>query len=159
MARSCLLPLLAAASLCAAAGCVDTDPTVFVDASIVAPELALERVALGVSLQGTFALDLHLGPRASGTSEVSLNSFSITNADQSTTLVASLPASPANPVEVDPGEDVRVELRFATDPGTLSAEDALCTPNGIRITGTIQDSLQDGQTPVASPTFSARCTP
>ena len=161
MARPFLLLGLAAASLSAVAGCVDTDPTVFVDATIRDPAAQVSAVALGTQLTGSFSLSLALGPRASGASQVTLQGFSITDADQSTTIVDALPAvtSTPLPVEVAPDETVTLTLTFDSGADLLpaEAEAALCEAAGLRITGAIQDSLQDGATPVVSELFTATC--
>jgi hypothetical protein len=142
----------------ALAGCVgEDDAIVFVDPSIESPAAAVGGSVLGVSLSGGFRMRLVLGPRASGPSQVSLGSFAITDAEQkqpvvpSLTLTASLPL----PVTVQPSDDVGVDFTFDTGAETLPAEikDALCAPSGVRIAGTVQDSLQDGATPVASAPF------
>ncbi|WP_437315581.1 hypothetical protein [Sorangium sp. So ce385] len=162
-------PLSAAAALAAAAlaalagGCIDTDAAVFVDPSIAAPEATVSSSALGTGLQASFALKLHLGPRASGPSRVAVRGFEISSADQKTAIVAPLPAETTTPlpVEVAPDSDVTVEFTFDTGAAgtTLPAEAAaaLCAAEGIRVTGTIEDSLEDGATPVASAVFHARC--
>lgn len=158
MTRPSLLLGLAAAALTAAAGCVDTDPTVFVDASIGAPAAQVTSSTLVTQVAGGFQLTLALGPRASGPSQVSLKAFSITDADQATTLVDSLEATTvtALPVEVAPDEEVVLDLRFDQEVDAAAAG-ALCDPAGIRFVGSIQDSLQDGATPVASSPFPATC--
>lgn len=152
---------LVAAALAAGTGCIDDDAAVFVDASIAAPSAAVTGGALGTELTGGFQLALHLGPRASGASQVSVRSFEITSADQSTSIVAPLEAvaGTALPVVVEPDADVTVAFTFDTGADLLPAEaqDGLCDPAGIRVVGTIEDSLQDGATPVASEVFVAGC--
>ncbi|XXX75270.1 hypothetical protein WMF30_47245 [Sorangium sp. So ce134] len=155
---------LAAAALASlASGCIDTDAAVFVEPSIAAPEAIVSSSALGTGLQASFALRLHLGPRASGPSRVAVRAFEISSADQKTAIVAPLPAetTTALPVEVAPDSDVTVAFTFDTGAAgtTLPAEAAaaLCAAEGIRITGAIEDSLEDGATPVASAVFHPRC--
>jgi hypothetical protein len=159
-----LLPPLALAlgALGSGAGCIDEDEAVvFVEATIEAPRAEVSGGTLGTQLTGSFALRLNLGPRASGPSQVSLQSFAITGADQVTTLVSPLEATTtaAQPVEVPPDSAVIVELTFDSGADLLPAElqAGLCDPAGIRITGTVQDSLQDGATLAASPVFVATC--
>jgi hypothetical protein len=98
-----------------------------------------------------------LGPRASGSSKVSVLQFSVTSADETTAIVPSLQvtASPALPVTVAPDSEVGVDFTFDTGASLLPAATmtALCADPGIKITGTVQDSLQDGATPVASVVF------
>jgi len=73
---------LAALALTAGAGGVDADAVVFVEPAISGPSAAVTGGALGTQLTGSFRLDLHLGPRASGASQVSIRSFEITDAAQ-----------------------------------------------------------------------------
>lgn len=156
-----LVPLLAAAALAVGTGCIDTDATVFVDASIASPSAAVTAATLGTQLSGGFQLQLHLGPRASGPSEVTLRSFEINNAAQTTAIISPLEAvtSVSLPIKVDLDSDVSVPFTFDTGADLLPSEvqAPLCDPGGLRITGTIQDSLQDGATPVASEIFQAAC--
>lgn len=152
---------LVAAALAAATGCTDTDAAVFVEASIASPSAAVTGGTLGTGLAGGFQLDLHLGPRASGASEVSIRSFEITDAGQAASIVAPLEAGSTTtlPVLVEPDGDVTVAFTFDTGADLLPAEarDGLCDPAGIRVVGAIEDSLQDGATPVASEVFVATC--
>jgi hypothetical protein len=153
----------AAALAMAASGCIDTDAAVFVEPSIAAPEATVSSNALGTGLTASFALKLHLGSRASGPSSVAVRTFAITSADQKTSIVQPLPAetTTALPVEVAPDSDVTVAFTVDTgaEGGTLPAEAAaaLCAAEGIRITGAIEDSLEDGATPLTSEVFHARC--
>ncbi|MCC6556687.1 MAG: hypothetical protein IT372_27315 [Polyangiaceae bacterium] len=152
---------LAAAALTAGAGCIDTDAAVFVEPAISGPSAAVTGGTLGTQLTGGFRLELHLGPRASGASQVSIRSFEITDAAQTAAIVSPLEAVTATalPVTVETDSDVAVEFTFDTGADLLPAEarDPLCAAEGIRITGSIQDSLQDGATPVASAVFQATC--
>ncbi|EYF06437.1 hypothetical protein [Chondromyces apiculatus] len=159
MKRSLLL-CLAAVALSSAAGCVDTDATVFVDPSISEPQVLLTSAALGTALSGDFVLSFHLGPRASGASEVTLQGFSLTDENQETTFVASLPVNAAAtfPLTVGVGKDVSVDVSFSTEPDSGIDANALCGGTLARIVGSIQDSLQDGATPVTSEPFGVGCT-
>ncbi|WP_437687952.1 hypothetical protein [Sorangium sp. So ce176] len=157
------IPAAAATLAAAVSGCIDTDAAVFVEPAIAAPEATVSASALGTSLEARFTLELHLGPRASGPSRVAVRSFEIASADQKTSIVAPLPVETATslPVEVAPGSDVTVAFTVDTSAGggTLpgDAAAALCAAEGIRITGAIEDSLEDGATPVVSEVFLARC--
>jgi hypothetical protein len=152
---------LALSALAGGAGCVNTDPAVFVEASIASPAAAVTGGALGTQLTGGFQLNLHLGARASGASDVAVRSFEITDADQTASIVAPLEAVTTTtlPVTVEPDSDVTVSFTFDTGADLLPTEarDALCAPAGIRVTGALEDSLQDGATPVASGIFQAAC--
>jgi hypothetical protein len=152
---------LALASLGAGAGCFDeNEAVVFVEASIESPTAQVAGSTLGTQLDGSFVLRLVLGPRASGPSDVTLQSFEITNADQTASIVAPLPVEGASSsIRVDLDSEVTRTIPFSTGAELLPVElrDPLCDPAGIKIAGTIQDSLQDGATPVASPVFGASC--
>jgi len=146
-------------------GCgIDTDPAVFVDPSITGPKATVVEGALGTSIQdGAFTLALHLGPRASGASSVGLGAFSIQGSDQKTTIVSPLDVASKQvfPVTVDVDSDVDVPFTFGTgtaplDKGKLGE---LCASAGIVVSGVIQDSLQNGATPVFSPVFHASGCP
>lgn len=157
-------PSAAAAALAMmASGCINTDAAVFVEPSIAAPEATVSSSALGTGLAASFALELHLSARASGPSRVAALTFAITSADQKTSIVEPLPVetTAALPVEVAPDSDVTVAFTVDTGAqgGTLPADAAaaLCAAEGIRITGAIEDSLEDGATPVASAVFHADC--
>ncbi|WP_437711834.1 hypothetical protein WMF45_41470 [Sorangium sp. So ce448] len=161
--RSDATTLAAAALAITASGCINTDAAVFVEPSIAAPGATVSSNALGTGLTASFALELHLSARASGPSRVAVRTFAITSADQKTSIVEPLPVetTAALPVEVAPDSDVTVA--FTVDTGaqgaTLPADAAaaLCAAEGIRITGAIEDSLEDGATPVASAVFHAVC--
>ncbi|WP_437990913.1 hypothetical protein [Sorangium sp. So ce145] len=161
--RSAATTLAAAALAVMASGCINTDAAVFVEPSIAAPEATVSSNALGTGLTASFALELHLSARASGPSRVAVRTFAITSADQKTSIVEPLPVetTAALPVEVAPDSDVTMAFNVDTGAqgGTLPAEvaAALCAPEGIRITGAIEDSLEDGATPVASAVFHAVC--
>ena len=106
------------------AGCPDDDAAVFVEASIASPAATVEQETLGTVLGGGFDLALHLGPRATGPSQVSVGAFGLQNAEQSSTLVPtlSLAASPSFPVEVGIDSDVVVAVSFGTGDGLLPAQ-------------------------------------
>jgi hypothetical protein len=155
--------LSAAALALAASACVNTDPAVFVEASVTGPSAKITPssvAGLGATLDGGFVLSLHLGARASGPSKVSLQSFSLTNADQTTTIVPTLPvafsdSSQHDPVDVEPDTTVSVPLSFTSGNQLISAQEqtAICKAGGLRIVGAIQDSLQAGATPLTSQVF------
>jgi len=138
-------------------GCGDDDPAVFVEPSIGTPEATVGTLQLGTSLKGSFSLSLHLGSRASGPSDVGVGAFMIQNADQSETFVSPLEVSADRdlPVTVDPDSDQTIVFSFDTAADLLPAEIsfALCNMEGVVISGAIQDSLQDGATPVVSAVF------
>ena len=147
-----LLPLLALPILLV--GCVSTDPTVFVDASLKSASAAVQGGALGATVTGELVLDLHLGPRASGPSQVSLGAFAILDAGQKAEITAIVLGASATefPVTVDLDSDVVATLPFSLGSKTVPAETKakLCDPAGVVFRGTIQDSLLGGSTPFFS---------
>ncbi|WP_437853555.1 hypothetical protein [Sorangium sp. So ce363] len=161
--RSAATSLAVAVLAVAASGCINTDAAVFVEPSIVSPGVTVFSHVLGTGMTGSFALQLHLGARASGPSRVAVRTFAITSADQKTSIIEPLPVETmaALPVEVAPDSDVFVPFNVDTGPqgGMLPADvaAALCAPEGIRITGAIEDSLEDGATPVASAVLHPVC--
>ena len=147
-----LLPILALPILLA--GCINTDATVFVDASIENATAVVSGGALGVKVAGDLTVKLHLGPRASGPSQVSFVSLSILDDKQNAeiTAVQIAKSSPEFPVTVDLDSDVSAALSFDLGSKTLPVEikDKLCNPAGVVFRGTIQDSLLGGATPFFS---------
>jgi hypothetical protein len=153
-----LRPLAGLALLATTAGCdVDTDAAVFVEASIDSASAAVEVVTLGASLSGAFDLKLHLGPRASDAAKVTLGAFAIESADRTKVALSPLEAAADRtfPVTVDVDSDVTVHFTFDTGDAELLTDDevaALCA-GPLVISGTIQDSLQEGATPAVSSPF------
>ncbi len=150
--RSSLFALAAAAI--PLAGCINTDAAVFVEATVATPEMTVTPGALGATLEGSFVLKLHLGPRASGPSSVTLGAASITDESQKTEIIASLVTSSATtfPVTVELDSDVDVPIDFDTGKKLLTTEEesGLCSGNGVVIRGAITDSLQNKPTPFVS---------
>ncbi len=158
MPRTLVAPTLLLAALAAPlAGCPDDDAAVFVEASIASPAAGVGKETLGTVLGGSFELALHLGPRASGPSQVSPGAFAIQSADQTQTLVPTLAISsvPSFPVDVGIDSDVVVQVSFGTGDGLLPADsyDEICAAGELVISGAIQDSLQDASTTVVSSPF------
>jgi hypothetical protein len=147
-----LLPVLALPILLTA--CVNTDAAVFVEPTIESPTATVKGGALGVTVEGDFTLKLHLGPRASGPSKVTLGAFSILDAGQKAaiTSVQIGATSTEFPVTVDLDSDVTAKLPFTLGSKTLPADAKakLCDPAGVIIGGAIQDSLLGGSTPFFS---------
>lgn len=151
--------VIAAGALAASTtGCIaDNEALVFVEPILEEPKASVDSGALGTSLTGSFRLRLRLGPRASGPSQVSIQKFEITNADQSKSIVSPLEttAEPAFPLTVKPDSDVSALLTIDLGGGVLpqSTAEGLCDAGGIKIAGLIQDSLEDGASPVDSAVF------
>ncbi|MFO0551456.1 MAG: hypothetical protein U0271_23905 [Polyangiaceae bacterium] len=148
------VPLSALLLVASMAGC-DLDTAIFVDPTIESPEATIKNNVLGVSLTGSFDLVLHLGSRASDSSEVTYSSFTLETSDR-TVLLDSLPitASAPSPVTVDPGEDVTIQMTIDTGDDVLDAAlyDQACAGNVV-IAGVIDDSLATSSTPFVSQPF------
>jgi hypothetical protein len=140
-------------------GCINTDPTIFVEPTLSAPAATVASSVLGTGITGgSFQLDLHLGPRASGPSTVTLGEFSIEDAAQTAPIVPSLTvaSTPQFPVTVGLDSTVDTSFTFGTGADLLAPSVAaqLCAAAGVVISATINDSLQEGKPTVAvSPIF------
>ncbi len=158
------LALLLVAATVPLTGCVSTDPSIFVAPTISSPAVTVESSALGTGItSGGFSLDLHLGPRAAGSSTVTLGEFSILDATMTTPIVPTLDVTSTTtfPVTVAPGSDVTASFTFG---GTATlmppAPMELCASAGVVIGGTVDDSLAGKQTPMYSDVFQVSgCSP
>lgn len=147
-----------------APGCVGNDAVVFVEPDIEDASVTVTEKALGTDLAGSFRLVLLLGPRASGPSQVSLQSFDLMNADQTKAIVPALKTKTDTTFPVTVELDSTVSAVLTIDLGgallPASAASDLCGAGGLKIAGSIQDSLQSGgATPVASPVFQPKGCP
>jgi hypothetical protein len=154
------LRLLLAPAAALLLGCPNTDTAIFVAPSIDDPACTVSSSVLGTGItSGAFQLSLHLGARASGTSMVSLGSFSILDATEKTTIVDALKVSSTTHFPVAVAQDSTVVADFTLGdmgmPQILSESEGmdLCAPPGVVIGGSIQDSLEDGQTTAYSDVF------
>lgn len=139
-------------------GCIgDDEAIIFVEPSVASPHATLASSVLGSTVTGSFQLRLVLGPRASDSSTVTIGSVNITDAENKTAVLSglSLTSSPPFPLNVAPSTDVNVDVAFDMGNKTVStqAADALCNVPGVRIAGTINDSLQQTATPFVSAVF------
>lgn len=154
--------LLALSSLLT--GCIgDDEAIIFVEPSVNSPEASIAGSVLGSTVTGAFQLRLVLGPRASGSSTVAIGSVNITDAENKTAVVSglSLVTSQSFPLTVAPSSDVKLDVTFDMGDKTvpMTTVDALCKAPGVRIAGTIDDSLQDAATPFASDVFAVTGCP
>lgn len=137
-------------------GCIDTDPAVFVEASVATPSLAVQTSALATGLEGTVDVSLHLGSRASGPSTTTLPAASLVDEAGATTLAPTLgfTASPSVPVTVPVDDTVIVTLSFAAKDNLLPAEraSAICAEKP-RIRLLVDDSLRGVPATIDSPPF------
>jgi len=139
-------------------GCINTDEAIFVEASIRDGSGSIETSSLSTGFSGSFAVDLHLGLRASGPSDVQLGGFSVQTADRLTTIVQVLKTTsqPAFPVFVTPSDDdLPVQVSFAATDNLLdnTAQEDLCAPEGVLIVGALQGSLRGSTISPASLPF------
>ncbi|MDC3980470.1 hypothetical protein [Polyangium jinanense] len=137
------------------AGCIgENEDILFVEPRIEAPTADVKAGVLGATMTGSFTLKLVLGPRASGPSTVQLGAVAITDAPNQQSIVSgfSLISTQPFPVTVQPDSEVTIDFELDE---TISQEtaDTVCLPAGVRIAGTIQDSLEVGATSVASDVF------
>jgi hypothetical protein len=138
------------ASLAFLCGCPDT--AVFVDASIENGNLAMTQSTLSTGVSGSFDLRLHLGDRASGSSQVDLLGFSIVNGAAELVDPVGATTDPAFPVNVAVDSDVVVRFTLAADDNLVenTMVDALCAAPGAVIRGAVNDALRDGSVDVSS---------
>lgn len=151
-------PLFLAAPLLAS--CINTDPAVFVEATVTEPALDVGAGSVLVkSLSGSFKLRLHLGARASGTSQVSLVEAKIQDATGTDTILTLAISEAAFPVVVAPDATVDVPLTFQDDSVEPTLVDLLCDTHGVTIAARIDDSLQDAPTNATSAVVNAAGCP
>jgi hypothetical protein len=139
----------------ALSGCVaDNEAIVVVAPSVEEASVTVSKGALGTTISGSFQLVLRLGPRASGASQVTVQKFEITSADQTKSIVPTLETTADATFPLTVNLDSEERVLFTIDLGgsvlPATAADELCGAGGLKIAGTIKDSLQDGATPVAS---------
>lgn len=139
-------------------GCIgDDEAIIFVDPSVSAPEGTVVSNVLGSTITGSFQLRLVLGPRASGSSKVTIGSVNITDAQGKSTIVPSLSVmtSQSFPLDVPPSSDINIDVTYDLGGATIpmATAEALCMPAGVAISGTISDSLHSAATPFLSESF------
>jgi hypothetical protein len=158
MNKPFLVALALLPSIGSGVGCIDTDTAVFVDATVGGASLSVSGTGLVTSVSGGFALQLHLGARASGASEVTYQSFSLKSTDD-TVLVESLPVTPdkPSPVSVEPGGDVVVTFTITADDLPPDLKDRVCAGQ-VKIATVIEDSLEGESSPVESEPFTPSCS-
>lgn len=147
--------------LCSAlcVGCINTDPAVFVVASVENETAGVESSSLVTGFDGGLNLRLHLGARASGSAVVSLQALQLIAADGNTLLHAPLSyeASAEFPVTIDQDATLNVSLLFPASSNQLPTglEQSLCSSEGVLYRAVLEDSLRgaslnaDSATPVA----------
>jgi hypothetical protein len=144
---------------CAAVLGCGSKSSVALSARIQAAELAVEQLTLGTQLTGGFELFLEVGPEASGGATVSLESFALVRASDSSSLVAPLPAEPQGasfPVQVGKGQKKIVPFTLdATDLLAPASHAAICA-EPVKVVGAVRDTLSGG---ASTPLESAALTP
>jgi hypothetical protein len=142
-------------------GCPNTDAAVFVDPSIVSPSLTAGKSVLQSGITGGgFTLELHLGPRASGPSTVTLGEFSVMDAHEMNTFVPALKVQDTDSAWATGKATVQLDSTLTTA-FTLPMQTVditqICSAGMVVIAGTIDDSLQGRQEPVYSAPFPPTC--
>jgi hypothetical protein len=121
------------------------------NARIDGPALAVEPVALGTSLTGSFELVLELGPEAPGPVTIGLESFALARAGDRSTLLSPLSAAAQGasfPLELGKGQSRSIRFRIEQAKLLEPAErDAICA-EPVLVTGVIRTN--DEPKPVAS---------
>ncbi len=157
--------LLAFSALAGTFGCINTDPAIFVDASADDASITLQKGLLGYELQGGFTLTFHLGARASGSADVSIQGFAIASEDQKTSFFEALPLKTNGatfPITVDPDADEVVKLTIDYGSDTVPKEDgdSLCSAGKAIFSGSFTDSLRGTSQPITSEAVTVLgCTP
>jgi hypothetical protein len=121
---------------------------VSLSASIQNADLAVAQVALGTTLSGSFVLSLALGNRASGSTQVSLESFSLLSSADKSTLIAPLKVTPQGatfPLTVGVGQTKNVTFQLDTSDTLQSSEKAALCAGPVLIVGTVTDTLGGGK--------------
>lgn len=128
-------------------GC-DLDAAVFVEPTITSSSVMVTPSGLVTGLSGGLELELHLGSRASGPSDVTLQSVSLTNVDRSITVVDAVGAlpDPPFPITVEVDSDQLVSLTVSSDENQLEAAavDTLCGSGDLVYVVILDDALRGG---------------
>lgn len=153
MRSALLLSVLAAIVCCAALGCINTDAAVFVEADLTEPQIEVRDSSLAVGLEGKATLKLHLGPRASGPSEVSLLGVSLLGENARSVLVESIAvrSEPSFPITVQLDDD-RSAVLYIDGPNNVLSTDVkttLCGAAAVVLQVVLDDGLR-GATMIAT---------
>lgn len=159
--------LLAAVALSGSAGCgVNTDPSIFVELTVKDPTVDVANsTTLGTAITGGFTLEVHLGARAAGSSEVAVQQFELVSKDENTVVVESLPlAADGQPlpltVEPDTDEDVAIVIDLGSKLLAKDIGQKLCNFGEVKYRGSITDSLRGTTLPVLTdPVTVTGCVP
>jgi hypothetical protein len=129
-----------------------------VEAELSAPQLAVDQGSLVTTLEGRVELGLHLGPRASGPSEVTLLNASLLAADGQSVLldrvnVNSDPGFPLTvPIDSDRGSMLRIDA--ADNLLDTDAKTRLCGDSDVVIQVVLDDALRGATLTATSAPFS-----
>ncbi len=156
--RSVLLsPVIAAIVGCAALGCINTDAAVFVEAELTKPQIEVLESSLAVGLEGQATLTLHLGPRASGPSEVSLLGVSLLAKNDQSVLVESIAvrSEPSFPITVQLDSDRSAVLHIDGPDNALPTDvkTTLCGAPAVVLQVVLDDGLRGATTIAVSGPF------
>jgi hypothetical protein len=124
-------------------GCADRS-IISLSAAIEAPSVEVTKGTLGSEVGGAFDLRMSLGSKASEATQVSLGSFAIVRASDSSGLVDPLAVTASGvtfPVTIAPGKTVVVPFQIGgTGLLTIAQGDALCA-EPVQIIGAVTDTL------------------
>lgn len=138
---------LALAAALVLSGCGNKD-IVSLSAHIQNADLSVTQAPLGTTLSGSFVLSLALGNRASGSTQVSLESFSILSSANQSTLIAPLKVTPqgaAFPLTVGVGDTKNVKFQLDTADTLPAGKQAALCAGPVLIVGTVTDTLGGGK--------------
>ncbi len=138
-------------------GCGDKS-AVELTVTLVGANVSAQNGPLGSTLGGMFQLDFSLGPEASGSTTVSLESFALQSTDGSAIVdPIELDTAMVVPFTVDPGKNVSFPLDISSKALLTQAQhDALCAGQVV-IVGSVMDSLKGGTDTVKSVPVSPSC--
>ena len=147
-----LLPLLAGVL---SAGCINTDPAVFVVANIENESAKVQASSLVTALDGALTLRLHLGARASDSATVEVSAFQLMSADGNRLLHSplSFETTAVFPFLVEQDATHRLDIQFSGDANQLPTAigDDLCGGGSLRYRVVLEGSLRGSSFDVTSP--------
>ena len=152
-----LSSVFAATVSCAGLGCINTDAAVFVEAELTKPQIEVLESSLAVGLEGQATLTLHLGPRASGPSEVSLLGISLLAENAQSVLVESIAvrSEPSFPITLPLDSDRSAVLHIDGPDNSLSTnvKTTLCGASAVMLQVVLDDGLRGATTIATSGPF------
>ena len=128
-----------------------------VEAELAKPQIEIRESSLAVALEGQATLTLHLGPRASGPSEVSLLGISLLAENAQSVLVESIAvrSEPSFPITVPLDSDRSAVLHIDGPDNSLSTnvKTTLCGASAVMLQVVLDDGLRGATTIATSGPF------